>query len=451
MSIKEIIEKAKELVKIEKEERERIFNIVQEVIDILNKKRKELNMDCLIEVQGSFAHDTWLKEDKDVDIFIFNKGEKEKVISESLNLAKLAFPKHIERYADHPFITVNYKGLNFDIVPAFLIEEGEKIQTPVDRTRLHTKYLKTVLNEELKTEIRIFKKFVKTLDLYGAEIKVGGLSGYLCELLIIHYGSFLELIKNAVKWKPYKTVIGGEWNKEPYPLVVIDPVDKNRNVAASFTKFNNFIVGCNLFLTNPSIKFFEGRKYSKDLKAFQTFEERKTEVIVISFAYPKIPPDIFWGEVLRARRSFISFLKENDFEVLDSLVYSNENDKCAILLELKENELKNKKIHKGPPLIEHENLRRFIEKHKEDVIQVKEGRIYAFVDRKIKNINEAFIKWLNSYSIPKDLIEYLKNAKIYSGKEEKDDEIIKAIVDLALKDFWWLRDDLIKKYKIELQ
>ncbi len=451
MNLNEVIEKALELVKVNEEEKVKANQVINEVLEKLEKTKKELGIDALIELHGSFAHDTFLSDDKDIDIFILSKAEKNEAINNGLKIAKACFPNHIERYAEHPFITVNYKGYNFDIVPAVLIEEGEEIKTAADRTRLHTVYLKKVLNDELRDQIRLFKKFLKTIELYGAEIKVEGFSGYLCELLIIHYGSFLNLIKEAVKWREYKTVIGGEWKLQPAPLVVVDPVDKSRNVAAAFKKISLFKFACNLFLSKPSLKFFQGRKYSEDINlALKIFEERNTKVFVIEGRYPNIPPDVFWGEVKRAKQSFTSFLEENEIYVLDSKIYSDEKEKFAILFEVDKIELPLKKKLKGPLINDINNVKRFIEAHKKDELLVENSRIYAYTDRKIRNIFDAFQRWLKVYSIPKDLINVLNESKTYLLNENVSKEIARAAVDLALKDLWWLRDELIEKFNVKL-
>ncbi|MDT7891233.1 MAG: CCA tRNA nucleotidyltransferase [Thermoproteota archaeon] len=446
MSIEEIIEKAKEKTSISHEERERLNEVVKEVIEKLEEKKKELNLDLIIEVHGSFAHDTWLSGDKDVDIFVLKRSEE--VIEEAMKLAKSTFKDYVEKYAEHPYVTVFYKGYNFDIVPAYLLEKGEKIKTATDRSRLHTLYLKEVLNDELRKEIRLLKLFLKTLDLYGAEIKTGGMSGYLCELLIVHYRSFLNLIRSAINWKPYKTIIG-EWKGPPEPLVVVDPVDSTRNVASSFKRVEDFKYACILFLENPSLRFFEGRKYSSQIElALDIFEKRGTEVLVIEIEYPKIPPDQFWGEIKRAERSLNNFLQVYDFEILDSLTYSDEEKVAAIILELRSKELKELRTLVGPPLSELKNVKSFIKKHSLEPIFLRNGRLHVLTKRKISSFNEAFNKWIVTQSLPKDLIYPLKNAKIYSAQEANDKGIKRRIFDLAFKDFWWVREDLIKHYNI---
>ena len=102
---------------------------------------------------------------------------------------------------------------------------------------------------------------------YGAEIKVGGFSGYLCELLIMKYGSFLQTIRAFAKYNQRVVIdIEGFYaDREneisllfPEPLAVVDPVDKGRNVASAVQpqKLYTFIGAARAFLKNPSEDFF---------------------------------------------------------------------------------------------------------------------------------------------------------------------------------------------------
>ncbi|HLI46593.1 MAG TPA: CCA tRNA nucleotidyltransferase [Geobacterales bacterium] len=447
MNIENILDQAREKTKVSEEEREKLNEIVKEVIEKLEEKRKELGIEAKIEVHGSYAHDTWLSGDKDVDVFVLQKNER--VIEDAMKLAKSTFKDYQERYAEHPYITVFYKGYNFDIVPAYMIEKGERIRTATDRSRLHTLYLNEVLNDELRTEIRLLKLFLKTLDLYGAEIKIEGLSGYLCELLIVHYRSFLNLIKSAIKWVPYKTVIG-DWKGNPEPFVFVDPVDNTRNVASSFKRIDDFRYACLLFLEKPSLRFFEGRKFSSQLNvALEISKGRGSHIVCVEFDYPSVVPDIFWGELKRAARSLINFLENFDFEVYDFELYANEIDKAAIILELRDKELNELRTQQGPPLSNIPNTRSFLRKHSGEPIFLKDGRLFVINKRKISSFEEAYMKWCSTHALPKDIEKSLKNAKIYTAEKVNDVGIKRKIVDLTLKDFWWVREDLINKYKIE--
>ena len=102
---------------------------------------------------------------------------------------------------------------------------------------------------------------------YGAEIKVGGFSGYLCELLIMKYGSFTQTIHAFAQYNRRVVIdIEGFYaDREnelsllfPEPLVIVDPVDKGRNVASAVQpqKLYTFIGAARAFLKNPSEDFF---------------------------------------------------------------------------------------------------------------------------------------------------------------------------------------------------
>ena len=81
-----------------------------------------------------------------------------------------------------------------------------QLKSAVDRTLLHTKYITSHLKEEQKSEVLLLKKFMSEIKTYGSEFKVGGFAGYLCELLILKYGTFEKLLENAQYWD-YGTII----------------------------------------------------------------------------------------------------------------------------------------------------------------------------------------------------------------------------------------------------
>ena len=97
--------------------------------------------------------------------------------------------EQIERFAEHPYLQLIVEGYRVDIVPCYNAKPGEW-QSATDRTPYHTDYIKKHLDAGLRGEVRLLKRFMQGTGVYGAEIKVGGFSGYLCELLIMKYGSF---------------------------------------------------------------------------------------------------------------------------------------------------------------------------------------------------------------------------------------------------------------------
>ena len=108
--------------------------------------------------------------------------------------------------------------------------------------------------EEKQDEVLLLKKFMDAVGTYGSEFKTGGFAGYLCELLILEYGSFENTLRAAQNWK-FNTKIdlenfGTAKDFKQDPLVCIDPTDMNRNVGAALRieRFVDFIVASRNFL-----------------------------------------------------------------------------------------------------------------------------------------------------------------------------------------------------------
>jgi tRNA nucleotidyltransferase (CCA-adding enzyme) len=148
-----------------------------------------------VEIHGSVARDTWLRGQRDIDAFIILKPEA--VRSDLLRVNEVVKgyvgPGWVEAYAEHPYVKKMVDGFEVEFIPCFKVE-GKRIASAADRTPLHTGYILSHLTESQRDEVRFLKMFTKGIGVYGAEIKVGGFSGYLCELLIIAYGSFEGLI-----------------------------------------------------------------------------------------------------------------------------------------------------------------------------------------------------------------------------------------------------------------
>ena len=200
------------------------------------------NLNANVALVGSVAKNTALKGKSDIDIFIaFPLDTDKKFLKQKgLELAHKccdefkSTPEH--HFASHPYVTTHINDFEVDIVPCYAIEDGSQLKSAVDRTILHTRYVKANLKEGQEDEVLLLKRFMAMTGTYGSEFKVGGFAGYLCELLIIHYGTFENTLKKAINWK-----FGHSIDLENYgtskqfndPLIVIDPTDENRNVGAA--------------------------------------------------------------------------------------------------------------------------------------------------------------------------------------------------------------------------
>ena len=123
----------------------------------------------------------------------------------------------------------------------------------------------------MEDEIRLTKQFLKGAGAYGAGAAIGGFSGYLVEILCIKNKGFTNLLEEISGWRP--PVKLGEIEGAPAsPIMLPDPVDRRRNVAAGVTLrgLGAAILASKAFLENPSIDFFFPNKKERIPKGHVT-------------------------------------------------------------------------------------------------------------------------------------------------------------------------------------
>jgi tRNA nucleotidyltransferase (CCA-adding enzyme) len=368
--LKRVIPDSKEVQKAQK--------LADDIKTKVEEKAKKHKLDCEVRIDGSFAKDTWLKGEADIDLFMrvpktLTEEEFRKVC---LKVAKESVKEygHIERYAEHPYIETVIDSYKVNIVPCYLTEKNKWISA-VDRTPFHTDYMKEKLGK-LREEVRILKKFMKGIKTYGAEIKVGGFSGMLCETLILNYGSFEDTIKSAINWKKreiidienhYEATRADIYDLFDAPFIVIDPVDKFRNVAAAVReqKLWDFVYACRVFLRKPSLDFFyptEPRLLSKN-EMCRKITEYGSNYLALKFGEVDAVVDVLWSQLYKSERCLKNLFKKNDFNVFRSGSWSNEADLNIIIFELEENPISSVKKHFGPHIYRRKNGDIFINKH----------------------------------------------------------------------------------------
>ncbi|MDI9619713.1 MAG: CCA tRNA nucleotidyltransferase [Candidatus Nezhaarchaeota archaeon] len=364
-------------------ERKRIQAIVDGLTERINKLCREMGVKARAELQGSIAKDTWISGDRDIDIFIiFSKGTPpEEARRLGLEIARLsAGSNYMECYAEHPYVKAFINGYVVDLVPCIEMNSkgGSKPLTAVDRTPLHTMFVREKANEKLKNEVRLLKGFMKGIGVYGAEIKVGGFSGYLCELITIYYGSFLNVLNNARKWRPFATVIDVANHYESpsqalsffkSPLVVVDPVDSNRNAAAalSLEKLSQFILASHLFLLKPNERYFkqapEVLQEASRSDAKKYLERSKTTLIALMTRLEPSPPDVLWGQINRSCNGIAKLLEREGFKVLRWSAWSDDVEEVVFLFELESRRLTPTVKRMGPPVTAIDDVMKFLGKH----------------------------------------------------------------------------------------
>ncbi len=208
MSLEEVLEEAYKLVTPTPEEERKVAEVASNVKGLVARWVEERGVRAEVQVLGSSARGTWLPGQRDIDIFIVLEDRSIKPEEVVESLSKFLDGVGVRwglRFAQHPYLTVFVDGYEVDVVPCYKISPGERPITAADRSPLHHQFLMQRMTQQQRQDVRLLKLFLKAIGVYGAEIKVEGFSGYLAELLVVYYGSFLDVLKAASKWRPYRT------------------------------------------------------------------------------------------------------------------------------------------------------------------------------------------------------------------------------------------------------
>ncbi len=456
MNINEVITEALKLVTPSFEEESKVMSVANTVINIFNDGLlRHGYRDFEVTVQGSIAKRTWLPGDRDIDIFIvltrnyLDRIRGGEIINDLIDIAMKNNLKWSIKYAQHPYIQLHIDDFEVDVVPCIRISPGEKPFTAADRTPLHTEFVKSKLGQR-NTEVRLLKAFFKSVGIYGAEIKVQGFSGYVSELLILHYGSFLDAIKAMSNWSARHVFIDmtntyNEKNalkKFRAPVIIIDPVDPNRNAAASITRdvLATAIAASREFLRNPRIDFFT-RTHRQ-----VTSPRIVLPTVVLEIPYPaNVSPDIVWGEIKKLMVFLTKNLRKLDFNVMRTAAWSDDKTVIVLMLTFETLELPSYKLHKGPPVdtdAAEEFVKKYVSDHNSVGPFIKGSRWYVIKPRKFTNAVEAIKHLLSTVSI-KDLKTVLNNTK-YVEIHSPDDlgklslEERGVVGDYLVARPWWL-------------
>ncbi len=407
---------------------------LQETYKEIRKKAEEISQkkqtETKIELVGSTDRDTWLSGERDIDIFLLlpENLDRETFEKIGLEIGKKIFPNGTVEYAEHPYVKGHKNGFEVDIVPCYNVKSPSQAKSSVDRTPFHNRYIK---NKEINgDQVRLLKSFTKGGDIYGSRLKIQGFSGYLCELLILHYGSFNDVIQEAIKWKPKIYIdIKNHGNKKfDDPLVIVDPTDPSRNVAAVVNEESlaRFIDWCNRFDKNPEKKLFfpftpNPKPITKD-EFNEKLEERNTNILCINFKAPDIVEDQLYPQLRKTEKSLVQELQNRGFDILRSEVMAE--DTCTILLELNIGKQSKVKKHIGPPVYIRDHAEKFKSKwEKKDIdkktgIYIENNRYIVEKERKYTTAKEFIQEKILNIGLGKNIEEKLKqNFTILENQE----------------------------------
>lgn len=335
---------------------------------------------------GSGAKGTWLSGNHDLDIFVLfplkeyssRSAELPQLLEKSL---KQAFPKQeFQRiHGSRDYFQAVYERFNIEIVPILKITKAEQAINITDISPLHTRWVQK-RPTKVKDEIMLAKQFCKANEFYGAESYIGGFSGYVLEIIVSHYGSFEKMLRASVKWKngdvidveqlyPKKNALFHlNQSKVRSPLIVIDPVDKNRNAAAALTeeKWLLFRKRAAEYLKKLSPSFFEKKKLNLDSWKKEV-QSRAHHGVWIDLNLAEGKEDVIGVKIVKA----MEFIRKelSPFAVVDAHWVWDKRQQASLCFESKISQRPVEEIKAGPPLAMKEFVADFKKKNKNTFVE----------------------------------------------------------------------------------
>ena len=389
-----------------------------------------------VEFGGSYAKGTWLAR-ADVDIFIkFKKDTPDEEFvkaSQKIGFAAMKDQCPSVRYSEHPYVEAEIQHTRINVVPCYDVGPG-RWKSAADRSPYHTKYMQEVLTAKMKDEVRLLKTFLRSSGIYGAELARQGFSGYVSEVLILNFKNFGNVVK-AMASLEENTVVGKTRKKFDTPIIIIDPIDSGRNLAAAISEesIGKFVLCCRAFQKRPGPQFFRparARRSKVDLD----------NVLVVKFGFKPRSPDIIWGQAKRAAASLATQLNVAGFNVLRSKAHTDEKKNGCLLFLLESMKISKVRAKSGPDFFREMYSDQFIEKNikKSKLMWVSKKRIISLERREFGDAR-LFLKDLLENSqqtgLPKGLRDdFGAGFQVFAGTGRMGKSIKEAARDLVSTD-----------------
>jgi len=437
--MKQILEQARRFAIPSKKLQREKTKVAKLAFNLVRKQISKYSQITGVEFGGSYVKGTWLPNKADIDIFIkFEKSTSDKKFVEISN--KIGFDsmkkfKPYVRYSEHPYVEATIKGTKVNVVPCYDVKKGEW-QSAADRSPFHTKFMLESLTGPMKDEIRLLKSFLSTNKIYGSEIAKQGISGYVTEVLILHYGSFQGVIQAIAKLKKNQ-IIGKPTKSFDTSIIIIDPIDSNRNLGAAISNENvgKFIIASRAFQKKPSLSFF------KSLQRPKIFKMNLENTIVIQFNYKPRSPDIIWGQIKRAASSLVIQMELGGFQVLRHSAVIDEKNEAYLLFLMHSLKIEENFLREGPDIFFEEESETYITKNsKNSMMWIGPNRKILSLQKRRQNDVSLFLKdllknQLGKSGIPKGLkTDIKKKFKIIPAKKVSGKCIKEAVAELVSTD-----------------
>lgn len=402
-----------EILKIspDKESMNSLKRMTKGFLKTLNEELIRARVDAEAFVGGSFARGTLVKQDVyDVDVFVrfdWRYVELSKILDKILKKVSKKLNLRMERiHGSRDYFKLYHedgKGY-FEIIPVTKIKKPQEERNVTDLSYFHVPYVKRKI-KGLENDVRLAKVFFKAQKVYGAETYVSGFSGYVLELLIIHYCGFLKMLRALSKVKvgerlvidtakhyKRKNDIFIEMNEAKLhsPIILIDPTYSGRNALAalSFKTFRKFQEVSKKFLEKPDEKFFIKQEINVD-KMKRKAKKDNAEFLELRMETDKQSGDIAGTKLKKFAENLIEDLRKN-YEIKEfEFEYGGEKEGRTYLIVKSKKEI----IRIGPPI----HLKKFVRRFKKEHMNTFEKNRMIHAKIKINFTAKSYVDiWIKS-------------------------------------------------------
>jgi tRNA nucleotidyltransferase (CCA-adding enzyme) len=380
---------------------------------------------------GSFAKDTWLPGDVDIDVFVKIATSVDERRFEEIGLSvgrdALRGYKPGKKYAQHPYTEATVDGFKVNVVPCYDVKSGEW-RSAADRSVHHVVFVRENLDDEGRLQVRLLKRFMKGVGVYGAEIEKEGFSGYATEVIIHGHKTFESALRSFAAFVPKS---GEEY------FTLFDPIDGARDLGKAMSKATvaRMVLASRAFLERPSMDFF--RRVSG--KSRQHLQKR---VCVIAFEHEELSEDTLWGELKRSARQIAKHVRDEGFTLARVEAASDNMRSSAIILLPVTDSLSDIEERVGPAVELLEGAKSFAAKNRDSAQLIwvgEDGRLRLLTERRFTSLGKLLDEILESRAekigVSKEVARALKkNGMVLRGEKLRREASRKR----------WLREGLAK-------
>jgi tRNA nucleotidyltransferase (CCA-adding enzyme) len=433
--MEKVIARARPLVVPDDAARRKTVKVAEKVVSKVKEAARPHPEVAGVFLGGSFAKDTWLPGDVDIDVFVKIATSVDEKTFEEVGLAvgreALRGYEPGKKYAQHPYTEAVVDGFRVNVVPSYDVERGQW-RSAADRSMHHVDFVRENLDDEARVQVRLLKRFMKGVGVYGAEIEKEGFSGYAAEVLVHQHKNFEAVIRSFAAFAPKST--------EAY-FTLFDPIDDSRDLGKAMSRETvaRMVLASRAFLEKPSIEFFKTAKRTARLRL-------QKRVYVVAFEHEELSEDTLWGELKRSARQLAKHVREEGFALARAEAASDKLRSSAIILLPIADTLSDIEERVGPAVELREGAERFVAKNrrKAELIWVGEdGRLRLLEERRFTSLarflDEVLKSRVEKVGFSKEVAKALKkNGRVLQGarlrKEAARRTWLREAVATALSD-----------------